>query len=248
VRRVADLDARWPGRSQREPQRGDAGWSVRRPLADWLRDEGARAAGKRVLDVGCGEKPYYPFFSSAATYTGVDVQQNPNADLHGAAEAIPAENGAFEIVICTQVLEHADDPAQAVREMHRVTAPGGRVLASTHGTQVYHPNPGDYWRWTHTGLERLFTANGDWERVDVEPNAGTASALAMLLARSLHLLAKRAGLAWAARPFVFVLNSSAAAVDAHVPSLREKRPGALFANFHVTAVKRAATERSQPSS
>jgi hypothetical protein len=84
--------------------------------------------------------------------------------------------------------------------------------------------------------------------VDVEPNAGTTSALAMLVARSLHLLAKRAGIARAARPFVYLLNSSAAAIDARVPSLREKRPGALFANFHVTAVKRSPTERAQPSS
>jgi hypothetical protein len=60
----------------------------------------------------------------------------------------------------------------------------------------------------------------------------------MLLGRSLHLLMKRAGIAWAARPFVYTLNSFAAVVDARVPSLREKRPGALFANFHVTAVKR----------
>jgi SAM-dependent methyltransferase len=247
VRRVSELDASWPGRSQREPHRGQPGWSVRQPLADWLRDEGGRAAGKRVLDVGCGDKPYYPFFSSAASYIGVDVQQNPNADLHGAAEAIPAGDDAFDIVICTQVLEHADDPAQAVREMHRVTAPGGRVLLSTHGTQVYHPNPGDYWRWTHTGLERLFRANGNWERIAVEPNAGTTSALAMLVARSVHLLAKRAGVAWAARPFVYALNISAAAIDARVPSLRERRAGALFANLQVTAVKRA-TEPTSPSS
>jgi len=245
---VSDLDTSWPGGSQRAPRRSQPGWSVRQPLANWLRDEGKHASGKRVLDVGCGDKPYYPFFSSAASYVGVDVQQNPNADLHGAAEAIPAEDGAFDIVICTQVLEHADDPTQAVREMHRVTAPGGRVLASTHGTQVYHPNPGDYWRWTHTGLERLFMANGDWETVAVEPNAGTTSALAMLVARSLHLLAKRAGVGFAARPFVYALNAGAAAIDAHVPSLREKRPGALFANFHVTAVKRAATEPTSPSS
>lgn len=238
---MADLEASWPGRSQREPRRSQPGWSVRQPLVDWLRGEGAHAAGRRVLDVGCGDKPYYPFFSSAASYVGVDVQENPNADLHGAAEAIPAEDGAFDLVLCTQVLEHADDPAQAVREMHRVTAPGGRVLVSTHGTQVYHPNPDDYWRWTHTGLERLFTENGDWESVRVEPNAGTTSALAMLVARSLHLLAKRAGIPWAARPFVYALNSSAAAIDARIPSLREKRPGALFANLHVTAVKRAAT-------
>jgi SAM-dependent methyltransferase len=221
---------------------------VRRPLAEWLRGEGAVAAGKRVLDVGCGSKPYQPFFAGAAAYVGVDVQENAQADLHGAIEALPVDDASFDVVLCTQVLEHVDDPSAAVRELYRVTAPGGRVLASTHGTQVYHPNPGDHWRWTHTGLERLFSANGEWERVEVEPNAGTTSALAMLVARSLHLLAKRAGIAWAARPFVYVLNVSAAAIDAHVPSLREKRPGALFANFHVTAVRGDATALQRPSS
>ena len=72
-------------------------------------------------------------------------------------------------MLCTQVLEHVDDPAQAVRELARVTAPGGRVLASTHGVQVYHPSPVDYWRWTHAGLERLFRQNAEWASVTVVP-------------------------------------------------------------------------------
>jgi SAM-dependent methyltransferase len=167
----------------------------------------------------------------------VDVQDNPHADLHGAVEALPVDDGSFDVVLCTQVLEHVEDPAQAVRELHRATAPGGRVLASTHGVMVYHPNPGDHWRWTHTGLEKLFRANGDWARVDVQPGAGTTAALAMLAARYVHLLAKRTGLGFLARPVVVALNSIAAAVDARVPALRSPQPGALFANFHVTAVK-----------
>ena len=234
---MSELERTWPGGSQRRPSRTDTGWSVRAPLAAWLRREGQGAAGKRVLDVGCGLKPYYPFFENAAAYVGVDVVESPMTDIVGAIEALPVEDASFDVVLCTQVLEHVDDPPLAVRELHRVTAPGGRVLASTHGTQVYHPNPGDHWRWTHTGLEKLFQANGDWERVDVEPGAGTTATLAMLVARSLHLLAKRAGLAWAVRPLVAVLNAAAHGIDARVPSLREKRPGALFANFHVTAVK-----------
>jgi hypothetical protein len=52
-----------------------------------------------------------------------------------------------------------------------------------------------------------------------------------------HLLAKRAHVAVAARPLVAALNAGAAALDAHVPILREPVPGALFANLHVTAVK-----------
>jgi len=103
---------------------------------------------------------------------------------------------------------------------------GGRVLASTHGVQVFHPNPNDYWRWTQTGLRRVFEVNADWSSVDVEPGAGTAAGLAMLIARFLHLLAKRAHMAAAARPFVAALNAGAGALDARVPMLREPVPGA----------------------
>jgi SAM-dependent methyltransferase len=232
---VPDLE-NWPGREHREPQRSAPGWSIRRPLADWLRDEGRTAGGKRVLDVGCGVKPYYPFFATAAEYVGVDVQENPNADLTGAVEALPVGDDSFDIVLCTQVLEHVDDPARAVRELHRVTAPGGRVLASTHGVMLYHPNPQDLWRWTHTGLERLFREGG-WSNVTVTPGAGSAEALAMLTANYVHLLAKRAGAALLARTFITLLNAAGAALDRRVALLRDPVPGALFANLHVVAVK-----------
>src|SRR5581483_3713872 len=122
------------------------------------------------------------FFADVASdYVGVDVVDNPAADLRGSVEALPVEDASFDVVLCTQVLEHCDDPAQAVRELHRVTRPGGRVLASTHGVQVYHPSPVDYWRWTHEGLRRLFATNARWSDLAVTPAAGTASALAMLL-------------------------------------------------------------------
>ena len=59
----------------------------------------------------------------------------------------------------------------------------------------------------------------------------------LAVTRFVHLLAKRANVAAAARPVVAGLNAAAAALDARVPMLREPVPGALFANFHVTAVK-----------
>jgi len=235
VPRVPDLD-HWPGREHRDAPRGIPGWSIRRPLADWLRAEGRASTGKRVLDVGCGVKPYYPFFAGAADYIGVDVQENPSADLTGSVEALPVEDGSFDLVLCTQVLEHVDDPALAVRELHRDTAAGGRVLASTHGVMLYHPNPQDLWRWTHTGLEKLFRDNG-FTDVTVLPGAGSGEALAMLIGNFLHLLAKRAGAAALARPLISGLNMAAAALDRRVQLLRDPVPGALFANLHVTAVK-----------
>jgi len=214
-------------------------YAVRAPLARWLRDEASRAATRherpRLLDVGCGTKPYEPFFRDAvAEYVGVDVA-NPAAELEGTVEDIPVRDGSFDLVLCTQTLEHANDPARAVRELRRVVAAGGRVLASTHGVQVYHPNPDDLWRWTHAGLERLFRENGDWSAVEVTPASGTTACLGMLVAIYINLLAKRLRAGALASPLIASINAAAAAVDRAIPRLREPGPGTIFANYHVVA-------------
>jgi SAM-dependent methyltransferase len=226
----------WPGEARRRPPLDSATWAVRAPLARWLEQE-ARAAGSgyRVLDVGCGIKPYFPFFEPyASEYVGVDID-NPAAELEGAVEALPVADASFDLVLCNQVLEHADDPTQAVRELRRVVAPGGRVLASTHGVQVYHPAPDDLWRWTHAGLERLFRTNADWSEVTVRPASGTTACVAMLAAIYIDLLSRRAHAAPAGRALVRGLNRAAAAIDARSPALREPGPGTIHANYHVTA-------------
>jgi len=188
-----------------------------------------------VLDVGCGVKPYAPWFDFAESYVGVDVVENPYADLQGAVEALPVEDASFDVVLCLQVLEHSDDPAQAVRELRRVAAAGGRVLASTHGVQVYHPSPDDLWRWTHAGLARLFEENGEWSSVTVQPGSGTAACVAMLVSIYADLAARRIHAGFAARPVVSALNRIAQALDNRSFLLRGTRPGTLHANYHVTA-------------
>jgi SAM-dependent methyltransferase len=227
----------WPGEERRNPSRTSPTWVVRSALARWLRAQAqdlAHAGTVRILDVGCGPKPYYPFFADVASeYVGVDVVENPAAELRGAVEALPVDDASFDVVLCTQVLEHADDPAQAVRELRRVTRPGGRVLASTHGVQVYHPSPADYWRWTHTGLRRLFAENAEWSSLTVEPAAGTAAALAMLLGTYVEIALRRSVVA---RAPVWALNRLAESLETRSGLLREPVPGSLIPNLHVVAV------------
>jgi SAM-dependent methyltransferase len=229
--------AEWPGDYRRRPPTSSPTYAVRAPLAAWLREEAARRKHPyRVLDVGCGVKPYYPFFEPyASDYVGVDVVENPAADLQGAVESLPVADASFDVVLCIQVLEHADDPARAVRELRRVVAPGGAVLASTHGVQVYHPAPVDLWRWTHAGLDRLFRENADWSSLSVRPSSGTTACLGMLVAIYADLLARRAHVAPLGRAVVAGLNRGAAALDRRSSDLREPRSGSLIANFHVVA-------------
>jgi SAM-dependent methyltransferase len=228
-----------PGKEHRNPRLGSITYTVRAPLAAWLREEAARAASDfgryRVLDVGCGIKPSQHFFAPQADeYVGVDMD-NPAADLRGTVESLPVADGSFEIVLCTQVLEHTPNPARAVAELARVVAPGGRVLASTHGVQVFHPNPDDFWRWTHSGLERLFAENGDWRSVTVRPASGTTACVGMILSIYADALFRRLHARPLGRPLIAALNGTARAIDARVLSLREPVPGSLFANYHVVA-------------
>jgi SAM-dependent methyltransferase len=231
-----DAHADWPGRARREPSRRSPTYAVRAPLAAWLRAEAEGVDGKRVLDVGCGVKPYFPFFAGAGEYVGVDAS-HPAAELHAPAESLPVEDASFDVVLCTQVLEHADDPAQVVRELRRVVKPGGRVLASTHGVQVYHPDPVDLWRWTHEGLRRLFADNAEWSALSVAPSAGTTVSVGMLVALYVDLLARKMRLGPVGRGVVAAVNATAASVDRRSPLLREPRPGTIFANYHVTAIR-----------
>lgn len=222
------------------PRRSMTTYAVRAPLVRWLREEAEethRELGRyRVLDVGCGTKPYEPLFAAySASYVGVDPVENPRAELAGRVEDLPVEDASFDVVLCNQVLEHCDDPAKAVSELRRVTVPGGRVLATTHGVMPYHPVPVDYWRWTHAGLEKLFVENGDWEAVRVTPGSGTTACLGMLISMYLDLGLRRIHLGAIARPLVAALNTAAMAVDRHTPMLRDPVPGALFANLHVVA-------------
>jgi SAM-dependent methyltransferase len=215
-------------------------YAVRAPLVRWLGEEARRAHADlgryRVLDVGCGQKPYEPLFAPyALAYVGVDPVENPRAELRGPVEALPVEDGSFDLVLCNQVLEHCDDPAQAVKELRRVTAPGGRVLASTHGVMAYHPSPTDYWRWTHAGLAKLFGENAAWASVRVTPASGTTACLGMIASLYLDLALRRLRLGPLARPLVAAINTVAAAVDARSPLLREPGPGTLHANYHVVA-------------
>ncbi len=219
-------------------------YAVRAPLARWLRDEAKRAhddlGAYRVLDVGCGQKPYRPLFAPyISSYVGVDPVDNPQAELRGSVEELPVEDGAFEVVLCNQVLEHCDDPPQAITELHRVTAPGGRLLLSTHGVQVYHPSPVDYWRWTHAGLDKVVRANGDWASVSLSPSSGTTACVFMLVNMYIDLLARRVHAGLLAKPVIAGLNAFAETIDGRSSRLRNPGPGTLHANFHIVAEKTA---------
>lgn len=117
-----------------------------------------------ILDVGCGIKPYRQLFKSA-TYTGIDIAGGGHTDEAKTVDAfydghtIPFPDNSFDTLICTQVLEHADDPEVLVKECARVLKSGGRAFFSMPFMYPEHEIPYDFRRFTSFEHKRLYAKN-----------------------------------------------------------------------------------------
>jgi SAM-dependent methyltransferase len=117
--------------------------------------------GDRVLDYGCADLPYRHLISPGVEYVAADLAGNPEAVVEIQADGrVPLDDECVDAVLSTQVLEHVSDPQTYLEECARLLRPGGRMLLSTHGIMVYHPDPLDLWRWTCEGLRTAVTDAG----------------------------------------------------------------------------------------
>ncbi len=133
----------------------------------------AGSDGLRILDYGCGVKPYrYIVKGVCGEYIGADVGDNPAADIKlNAGELLPFEDECFDVIISSQVLEHVEEFGKYMSECRRTLKKGGLLFLSTHGTWQFHAAPYDFNRWTHLGLKSLLQRHG-FEVVDCVPVLG----------------------------------------------------------------------------
>lgn len=136
---------------------------ARKGLLDNLKKYSS-ALGGRILDIGCGHKPYRGLFS-CDEYLGLEIDSpksraNPAVDKLYDGKTIPFADAYFDSVIATQVLEHVFEPAAWLREIHRVLKPGGRLLLTVPFVWDEHEPPYDYARYTSFGLAHLVKSAG----------------------------------------------------------------------------------------
>lgn len=118
----------------------------------------------RLLDVGCGTKPYRDLFS-VSEYVGMEIdseltRQRGVADVYYDGSCFPFEDASFDAVLCNQVLEHVFNPDDFVGEIRRVLRPGGRLLLTVPFVWDEHEQPWDYARYSSFGLRSLMEKHG----------------------------------------------------------------------------------------
>jgi SAM-dependent methyltransferase len=179
------------------------------PLATLFADLAGVAAGQRALDVGCGPgaltaelvhrlgagavsavEPSASFAAAAARrLPGVDVRR-------AAAEQLPFPGGVFDVTLAQLVVHFMTDPVAGLREMGRVTGPGGTVAACV---------------WDHAGERGPLTAF--WRAVrELDPAARDESGLAGAREGDLARRFAAAGLA-AARASTLTVRARYATFD-----------------------------------
>jgi SAM-dependent methyltransferase len=147
------------------------------------RSAAALDGGSCVLDAGAGTAPYRPLFAHCDYVTqdwpqSMHTGRSPDilADLH----ALPVGDSTFDFVLCTEVLEHVNDPFRVLSELQRVLRPGGQLLLTTPFVLELHEEPYDFFRYTPDALYVLVGSAG--LHVDrVAPLTGWWSTLAQTL-------------------------------------------------------------------
>ncbi|MBT8485790.1 MAG: class I SAM-dependent methyltransferase [Phycisphaerales bacterium] len=130
----------------------------------------------RLLDIGCGTKPYRTLLAPLVSeHVGLDHAECTHGqeaiDLSGTAYEVPADDASFDSALCTAVLEHLEEPEAALRECHRVLKPGGAAVYSVPFIWHVHEEPRDFFRYSKYGLRYLFEKTG-FEIVELEALSG----------------------------------------------------------------------------
>ena len=119
--------------------------------------------GARVLDAGAGEGPYRDIFEKMS-YESTDIsmveEQPGRISFISDLKNIPIKTDSYDLVFCTQTLEHVPDPQLVINEICRILKPGGKIWLTAPLFFAEHEVPFDYFRYTQYGLIYLFKSSG----------------------------------------------------------------------------------------
>jgi len=117
-----------------------------------------------VLDAGSGDSPHRNLF------THVNYESTDFGKAEGIAyrdityicdlASIPVSDCRYDLILCTQVLEHVPSPAAVLRELFRVLKPGKELWISAPLFYPEHLIPFDFFRYTQYGLSYLLKESG----------------------------------------------------------------------------------------
>ncbi len=119
----------------------------------------------KILDVGCGSKPYAHLFPGSH-YVGLEVLESGHDHSFSKVDVVydgvnfPFNDSVFDLIICSEVLEHVFEGGALMRECSRVLKPKGTAVLTTPFIWQLHEEPYDFVRYTCFGLKKMLLDAG----------------------------------------------------------------------------------------
>lgn len=221
----------------------------------WIAAHAARVLrGASVLDVGAGSAPYRAQFSHCDYKTQDFIALNSDQlrdgrygqiDIVCDAKEIPVANESFDVVLCTEVLEHHPEPIALIFEFARILKNNGVVLLTAPLGSGIHQEPYHYYGGYTPYWYRRFLSEAGFDDITIEANDGSFRHYAQESIRFMQMtrpfllgMPLIAALAWL--PFWLLLLPVLAGLVPLAAKLlnrfdREKR---FTVGYHVRALKR----------
>ena len=144
----------------------------------------ADVRGKTVLEAGALDvngsvRPHVESLGPAS-YTGTDMRPGPRVDVTADAADLPSLFAPVDVVISTEMLEHAADWQAAVRGLVGVMWDGGLLVLTTRSAGFpLHGYPEDHWRYSVEAMGQILKAAGlDVERLEPDPDPASPGVFA----------------------------------------------------------------------
>ena len=138
---------------------------IRKQLFKGVEKSAFKLKGK-LLDIGCGTKPYIELFKEIDEYIGIDIENDGHSheteqiDVFYDGKTIPFSNNSYDVVFSSEVFEHVFEIDDLLIEIKRVLKPNGELLITVPFTWDEHEIPNDYGRYTSFGIKYLLEKHG----------------------------------------------------------------------------------------
>jgi SAM-dependent methyltransferase len=135
-----------------------------------------------VLDLGAGKNDMYSKFipsQPGSTYSSLDQKLGSSIDFE--TDALPYKDGSFDTILLLNVLEHIYNHGHLLREIRRIKRVNGELIGFVPFLMWYHPDPHDFFRYTHESLTHTLANEGYRDiKVDVVSNGPYTAAFQMI--------------------------------------------------------------------
>ena len=140
--------------------------------------------GGKLLDVGCGSKPYKDLFKvdkyDGLEYWTEEYGATKTAEYIYDGHKFPFENNTYDYIISNEVLEHVFNPDEMLSEVNRCLKDDGKILFTVPFVWDEHEQPYDYGRYSSFGLKYLLEKHG-FEIIEAKKSVNNISLIFQLI-------------------------------------------------------------------